>query len=829
MLCAAEYHDANGFCHALGCGKQTQPYNNTNNDETMKIATIARLALALAASPLAFGQNADRQFHGFASNHNTLEIATSDGRYLIKPYSANIVETTFIPKGEKLDPASHAVVLEPDGVPAVVKAEGNRIELSTSGITVRVDKAPFRISYAWQGRPLVAEKRGYARSDEIESIEFALEGDEALYGAGARAVGMNRRGHRFQLYNRAHYGYGKYSELLNFTVPMALSSNKYAIHFDNPQTGWLDFDSRKDGTLRYEVIGGRKTYQVVAGNSWGEIMAAYTSLTGRQPLPPRWTFGNFASRFGYKSEAETRATVDKFIKEKIPLDAIVLDLYWFGKDLKGTMGNLDWDRDTFPHAEQMMADFAKKGVKTVVITEPFVLTTSKRWQEAVERKVLATSTDGKPYTYDFYFGNTGLIDIYKPEGRAWYWNIYKGLKQGGVAGWWGDLGEPEVHPAGLQHATGPAGQVHNVYGHDWARLIAEGYKKEFPNERPFILMRAGYSGSQRFGMIPWSGDVSRGWGGLQSQVEIALQMGMQGLAYMHSDLGGFAGPVLDDELYVRWLQYGVFQPVFRPHAQSDVPPEPVFREAHTKALARDAVRLRYAMLPYNYTIAFDNSQGGMPLMRPVLFEEPEGDVKSISSTYLWGPDFLVAPVVEPGAARKEVYFPVKDSLWFDFYSDQPHRGGITEVLATVPEHMPVFVRAGAFIPLARVVQSTRDYSTRKIDLHYYHDPSVTGATGKLYDDDGATAGAYEQGKYEIVRFSARTVPGKLEIGITTETGKNYAPVKRAFALKVHNIGARPRSVAIGGRRVPFTWSARRKLLELAVPPQRQPAAVAVVL
>jgi oligosaccharide 4-alpha-D-glucosyltransferase len=220
-------------------------------------------------------------------------------------------------------------------------------------------------------------------------------------------------------------------------------------------------------------------------------------------------------------------------------------------------------------------------------------------------------------------------------------------------------------------------------------------------------MRAGYSGSQRFGMIPWSGDVSRGWGGLQSQMEISLQMGMQGQAYMHSDLGGFAGPVLDDELYVRWLQYGVFQPVFRPHAQESVPAEPVFREPATKALAREAIRLRYAMLPYNYTIAFENSRSGMPLMRPIVFEEPENDMvptPTISSTYLWGADFLVAPVTEPGALRKEVYFPHPGSTWFDFYTGQAHRGGIIETVPTVREHIPTYVRAGAFVPLAAPVQ-----------------------------------------------------------------------------------------------------------------------------
>ncbi|MBQ5963841.1 TIM-barrel domain-containing protein [Massilia sp. ZL223] len=797
----------------------------------MTTTTLARLALCLMASPLAFAQNADRHLEGVTRNQNTLEIATNDGRYLIRPYAANIVETTFVPKGERADSASHAVVLAPAPIAATLKDEGGRITYATEGISVTVDKQPFRISYAYKGKPLVAEKRGYARMKEeaLESIEFALDGGEALYGAGARAVGMNRRGNRFRLYNRADYGYGKTSQLLNYTIPVALSSKLYAIHFDNPQTGWLDFDSRRDGTLRYEVGGGRKTYQVVAGDNWDQVMAGYTSLTGRQPLPPRWAFGNFASRFGYKSEAETRAVVDRFAAEKIPLDAVVLDLYWFGKTVKGTMGNLDWDRDTFPNAEKMMADFAKKGVKTILITEPFILTTSKRWQEAVDRKVLATDAAGKPFVYDFYFGNTGLVDLYKPEGREWFWNIYKGLKQGGAGGWWGDLGEPEVHPSALLHAAGSADQVHNIYGHDWARLIAEGYQKDYPNERPFILMRAGYSGSQRFGMIPWSGDVSRSWGGLQSQMEISLQMGMQGLAYMHSDLGGFAGAVLDDELYVRWLQYGVFQPVFRPHAQDAVPSEPVFRSERAKVLAREAVWLRYAMLPYNYTIAFDNNQTGMPLMRPLMFVEPDPDKPADrSTTYMWGPDFLVAPVVEPGATRTEVVFPTSSKLWFDFHTGSAHNGGVIEVVKPEEAHIPVYVRAGAFIPMAKVAQTTRDYDSRRIDLHYYHDASVAASSGKLYDDDGETAQAYEKGQYEIVRFASKYASGKLEVAFETETGKAYQAAERGFALKVHNVQASPRAVTVDGRAARFNWNAKHKLLEVAVPARKQQSSEVVI-
>lgn len=783
----------------------------------MSIPRPAALAVWLAFSPaLALAQHPGRTVQAVQLHGQQLEVQTNDGRYLFTPYSASIVETTFIPAGEQLDPASHAVVLAPAAVPVRLTERANTIDYATAGISVTITRAPFRIAYAYKGRPLVAEKRGYSREASGERIEFALDATEALYGAGARAVGMNRRGHRFALYNKAHYGYGARSEQMNYAMPLALSSRRYALHFDNPQIGTLDFDSRKDNSLAYETAGGRKTYQVIAGDSWDDIIASYTSLTGRQPLPPRWAFGNFAMRFGYKSEAQARQTVDQFIADDIPLDAIVFDLFWFGKEIKGTMGNLAFDRDTFPDPQGMIADFKAKGVQTVLITEPFILSSSAKWQEAVERKVLGTDAGGAPLAYDFYFGHTGLIDVFSQAGQDWFWDIYKGLHQQGVAGVWGDLGEPEVHPAAMRHATGTADQVHNIYGHQWAKLVYEGYRKDYPTERPFILMRAGYSGSQRFGLIPWSGDVDRSWGGLQSQPEIALQMGMQGAAYMHSDLGGFANPNLDDELYTRWLQYGVFQPIFRPHGQDEVPSEPVYRAAPAKALAREAIRLRYAMLPYNYTLAFDNSQTGAPLMRPMLYEEPDNvSAQAMSSSYLWGRDFLVTPVLQAGARSAQVHFPAH-SAWIDFYTDQRHAGGRDASVALVPEHLPVYVRAGAFIPLAPVVQSTRDYSTRQLELHYYHDASVAAGSGKLYDDDGATPQAYEQGKYELLHFSSRYQGRRLRIAISSRLGPHYQRVARSIKLQVHRIAARPAGVRVDGAPAAFSWDAQRRLLTVAM-------------
>jgi oligosaccharide 4-alpha-D-glucosyltransferase len=571
-------------------------------------------------------------------------------------------------------------------------------------------------------------------------------------------------------------------------MPIVLSSKIYMIHFDNASTGWLDLDSKSQNRLAFEATSGRKTYQVIAGDSWSKLMENYTHLTGRQPLLPRWALGNFSSRFGYHSQAEAEATIKKFRDYNIPVDAIILDLYWFGRDIKGTMGNLEPLRDSFPDFEGMVKKFQSDNVHTIPITEPFILTTSKRWNEAASQGILATDANGKPATYDFYFGNTGLIDVFKPKGRDWFWNIYKDLANKGAAGVWGDLGEPEVHPSWVQHATGTANEVHNIYGAEWAKLIADGYKKDFPNVRPFILMRSGYSGSQRFGMIPWSGDVNRTWGGLFGQTEIALQMGMQGMGFMHSDLGGFAGENRDPELYLRWLQYGVFQPIFRPHAQEEVPSEPVFWDNATRESAKIAIELRYRLLPYNYTAAFKNSQSGIPLMRPLFFEEPNYDfLYDKSSNYLWGDDILVAPITEKGQPAVEVYFP-KNSNWYDAYGKM-YKGGSHLQVRTRPDEIPYFFRGGSFIPvMPQKVKSTADYNPNEIHVNYIFDPTVKESTGMLYDDDGLTADAYARGEYEILRFESKLKANKLYFIITPETGKNWKPRQRnlTFTIFVNN-------------------------------------------
>lgn len=749
-----------------------------------------------------------------------LNVYVNDGTYKIEFFTPEIVETTFIPKGEVLKSQSHTVerfVDFSDCDMLSFEEKEKYIQYKSCGLTVKIQKQPFKISYWYNNKEVTSEQYGYQKTDEFERLSFNLKPDEVLYGAGARALGMNRRGHRLQLYNKAHYGYETKSELMNYTMPIVLSSNKYLLHFDNAPIGFLDLDSNKNNTLTYETISGRKTYQVVVGNSWSKIIDNYTNLTGKQPMLPRWALGNFSSRFGYHSQKETLSTIAKFKEDSIPVDAIILDLYWFGKTVKGTMGNLAFDRDSFPNPKQMIKTLRQQDIETILITEPFILTTSKRWDEAVSKNTLAKDSLGHPATYDFYFGNTALVDLYGESGYNWFKDINKELLSMGITGIWGDLGEPEVHPSNLIHAKGTADEVHNIYGHDWARLVQEAFHEALPNQRPFILMRAGYSGSQRYGMVPWSGDVNRTWGGLQSQPEIALQMGMQGMAYMHSDLGGFAGANLDDELYVRWLQYGVFQPIFRPHAQEEVPSEPVFRSNKAKALAKQAIELRYKLLPYNYHLMFENHTQGKPLMRPLFFEEPNNvGLFDKSETYLWGDDFLVTPILHPNVAEQKVYFP-KSANWFDFYTDEKVEGGQTKTVQTKENTIPTYVRAGSFIPMAKPMQTTKDYDSNVLELHYYFDETIDGKMkGQLYNDDGKTLKAYENGQYEILKFEAEAQKRVLKINFEAELGAHQQSTTKQVELLVHNIKKAPKKLKVNGKNQSFSWDSKTNKLRTSV-------------
>ena len=714
--------------------------------------------------------------------------------------SDNSFEVFYEPHHSRQLP-SFALVEQTQSVETSVNTNPTHIEFSTPKSFARLDPQTGQLAFGLNNEPVVVEEEvGLFYTETLRGFRFKLDSGEQLMGGGQRVLGMDRRGHRMPLYNRAHYGYTTESNQMYYSLPAVLSNQDYALLFDNSANGFLDIAHTKDDVLQFEAVAGRTSYIVVLGDNIAQVSKEIAQVTGKQPLPPRWALGNFASRFGYRTQQETQDTVQAFADADIPLDAVVLDLYWFGPDIKGHMGNLDWDRTAFPQPEQMIKGFTEQGVNTIVITEPFILSSSKQWDSAVQHQALAKDYTGQPRRFDFYFGNTGLVDVFDTDAQRWFNQFYNKLYQEGVTGWWGDLGEPEVHPADSLHQFGDltvtGDEIHNVYGHQWAKMVYEHQRQLDPSIRPFVMMRAGFLGSQRYGLIPWTGDVSREWGGLVPQVELALQMSVLGLGYIHSDIGGFAGgETFDPELYMRWTQLGAFSPVFRPHAQEHIPSEPVFHEKAVKDHSRDYIKLRYALTPYNYTLAMEHSSTGMPLMRPVSFLDSEQFTQSAS--YLWGDSFLVHPVTAPGVSSVSIDLPA--GVWFDYLDGQRFVGDQVVNVSAPLQKLPLLVKAGAFVPMVAAQQHLKTYSTQTFDMHYYYDQSVGASHYRMLEDDGVSPDSLLNNAYQSIHFSSVTTESILAIDAQVQGMYATAPKSRAMTYVIHNIDSLPAAIKINDR------------------------------
>lgn len=644
----------------------------------------------------------------------------------------------------------------------------------------------------------------------FKGFTFPLAEKEMIFGGGERALPLNRRGYRLNLYNNPWYGYGEGADNLNYSVPFITSSKGYGLFFDNPSKSFLDIGKTNKEVLEYGAFSGEINVYIIFGN-YQQILESYYKLTGTQPLPPRWAFGNLMSRFGYTSEAQVKDILQKMKDANIPVDAIIFDLFWFGDSIQHTLGNLDWvNKKTWPDPKRMISDFKKEGINTILVTEPFFVETSKNYKAS--KKYLAVDSSGKPYYLtDFYFGHGGLIDIFRNDSKQWFWQFYKKQMQNGVEAWWGDLGEPEKHPSNLYHNLKDYGfkrlfsadEVHNIYGHNWTKMLYDYYAQEYPNKRLFSLNRSGFAGSQRYSIFPWTGDVSRSWSGLRAQLPILLGMSMSGVPYVHSDAGGFAGGDGDNELYVRWLQLAAFTPIFRPHgtalyekdtAAFSFPSEAALIDEPYRSYARSAIEMRYGFLPYNYSLAYQQAKYGSPLMAPLYYYFPDDTTApAIQQEYMWGKGILAAPVLEKGANTRNVYLP--KGKWYDITAKKFIEGEKWITDSVTIDEMPTFLREGQFIPL---IQNPEDKNTSKLSfdsLMIIYTISGKASSYQLYNDDGVQKDNIAKKKFELLNFtSTGKKNNQLTLSINTEV--SLSKTKRNFYFLIPNEQGRPNKILI---------------------------------
>ena len=758
------------------------------------------LVIGTVLSSFAYAQPSVGKVVTTVQVNGTLLISGEQGQMLLSTMPDATLKVRIDPGTPDAEAASRSVVGRPSMKGRWELGGGEEaLTASKDGWQVIVQRATSQTWFVYQGDTLLSETAPVRSNPNAEGINyatlaFATEADERFFGAGPRAIPQNLRGQRLEVYNQPHYGYANGTANLNITIPWVVSSEGYGVYVDSELPGIIDLGATSGGEWSYTLERAEDfTYYIVAG-ALAELPHRYAQLTGYQTMPPRWALGFIQSRYGYETEAQARNVVDSLRIAGFPLDALVLDLQWFGD--KENMGHLDWDRQRFPTPEKMMADFAGAGVKTIAILEPYFTKQSTHFDYVAEQGWFAKDASGNPFIIEDFWtggGGVGLLDLYQPATHDWFWDFYKDRTDEGVAAWWCDLGEPETHPEGMIHANGVARESHNGFSLIWARMLHERWQKAYPERRMFNLIRSGYGGMQRYGTFPWSGDISRSWSGLQAQIPVMLGAGYSGVAYMSSDLGGFAGGEKNPELYTRWLQYGAFNPIMRAHGAGGIPSEPIYYDERTQNIVRAYIKLRYSFLPYNYTLAWHNATTGTPLSRPVWYHDPASlATYQREDEFMWGEQVLVAPVLEANQRAREVYLPA--GTWVNWWTGESHAGSNTISVEAPLEVMPLFVRAGAVLPTTSQDLLTTDaYTGTELTVHVFPAASLSG---EMYHDDG-TAGAYARGDYEQLVWGGSHQGNTLTVEALRSHSWSGAPAQRTLTFVVHGQAKAPASVQWG--------------------------------
>ena len=742
-----------------------------------------------------------------------LKVITSKSTILVSPVNDYIIRVTTIPASnpQMKFPVSQSAILQPECASGHFRtaALSSYYTLSSKDMEVRVDRKTGLVSfYNSKGQLLLSESSGVDNSDaSLRSVSFNTpSGGDIFYGGGERGHSLKLNGDTLVMYNKQNYGYTAGDpriRQMNITVPYFVSSRGYSVLFDDYNKSQLVLGD-KDITYTSANTSKPISYYFICGAD-GTIASAteqFTALTGRQGMPPFWAMGYITSKYGYHNQAETIGAIDSLKQRGYPVDGIVLDLYWYG--VETDMGRLEWDKKQWPDHKAMLKQLKDQGVNLVAISQPYInkIGAIDNYNELVKKGMTVRDADGNNHDVTIWVGESGMFDVSNPATRQWLWNRYKQLTDEGIAAWWGDLGEPEVHPETIYHHNGEtAEQYHNVYGNEWSRLLYEGFRKEFPDRRSMLLMRGGTAGLQRYNVFPWSTDVSRSWGGLQPQVNIMLNSGLSGLGYMSSDLGGFAvdpANPIDEELYMRWVAMGAFTPTFRTHAQ--LKPEPYHYPKYEKDLLK-IVKQRYEWLPYNYTLAYENAAKGYPLARPLNFhgENPEEKYSNIPDEYLWGDRILIAPVMTKGARSRNVTFPA--GTWINLNNDRlTYKGGTTASVSAPLNQLPMFVRAGSFIPQYRLpIENVTQYDLAYLTMVYY--PGQEKASYTLFDDDRKSPNSIADNNYILTTFTGEQKSnGNILLTVSSDKRPSihdWMPNSRTITFEVKCLAKAPKSVTLG--------------------------------
>ncbi|MCX6129006.1 MAG: DUF4968 domain-containing protein, partial [Proteobacteria bacterium] len=727
-----------------------------------KLRTRMRVFLAIVAG--IFGASELQARSHFLRDFNFTKLERRDNSVLIKTnglaqlelrvMSDDLIRVRLNVDGNMQKKPSLSVLSEDwPNLEIQVLDEADQVRMITSMLELRVQKFPLQLNfYTADGKKWITGEKnsgglGWRDEDGQVSLHQELGSSEHIYGLGedndAFLGHLDRRGFRRDMWTNQEIRKGHVTAdiPINFFMSTGNAGGAYGMFFDNTYRSSYDMGASARDTWVWQAEGGEALFYLFFGPEFSKILNRFTELTGRPSMPPLWSLGFIQSKCCYWDWNEIDSVTQTMTEKKIPFDVMVIDYNWSKVPM-----DFQWADRWGTEVTSKLQDYGEQGVRFLLSTAgPMVRKDASNYQDGLKQGVFANDGHGNTVSCGHYGGD--LLDFTSPKIKDWLWPQVKPLYEQGIDGWWLDLTEPEGEPVQTVYHDGPRAGIHNPFAMLNSKTYYEMQTEAHPEDRVFILNRTGFAGIQRYGTAIWTGDTWSDYATYMAHVPEALNTTMSGIPYWTNDSGGFLQGLYKDNLedhgrlYERWLEFSVFSPITRVHHVG--PSAPYMFGEKVEATARKYISQRYRLLPYIYSHSWEAFLNGTPLMRPLIYDfQNDPAVTDLKDEYLFGKNMLVAPVMTEKTEQRLVYFP--KGRWIDQDYAHVFEGNQTYCVAAPRDRIPVFIRSGAIIPKAPLMQHTGEKPWDPLTLEFYPDGE---SHFKLYQDDGISTNFHTNQAY----------------------------------------------------------------------------------
>jgi alpha-glucosidase len=735
-----------------------------------------------------------------------IEGSTEIANFRISIYSETTIRVQ-ISKEENFSQNPYSVIAIPQELSWELGEQNQELWLKTKKIHLKIGIAPFCLSFFnSQGELLNQDDPAFAVSwlgTEVTNYK-KVQPNEKFIGLGEKTGNLNRAGKAYTNWNTDYFGYGISDDPLYMSIPFYIGihgKNAYGIFFDNTHKSIFNFGASNNRFIYYSAEDGDIDYYFIHDEAVSGIISAYSLLTGKMEIPPLWALGFQQCRYSYYPESEVITLADTFRNKQMPADVIYLDIHHMEKYKVFT-----FDGEKFPDPENMIRKLKEKGFKVVVIMDPGIKTDLEYspYTEGLHKNVFVKYPDGEVYEGQVWPGWCAFPDFTHPETRKWWAEKMAFYTELGVDGYWTDMNEPaswgQFTPNLIEFSYEGEHVSHrkarNIYGMQMARSAQEGSLNQNPEKRSFVLTRAGFAGIQRYAAA-WTGDNVASEEHMLAGIRLVNSLGISGVPFAGYDVGGFAGEATKS-LFARWMSIATFAPLYRAHSMinsSDAEPWSFGEEV--EEISRNYMKLRYRLLPLLYSYFYKSQLDGLPVAESLAISYAFDDKiyeTTYQNEYLFCGSLLIAPIESTKEIMK-VYLP--EGEWFYLFNDRKYQGN-QEIYVDCPlNYLPVFVKAGAMIPLQEDILNTVQVPAPTLHLHVY--AYSEGSDFTFYEDDGSSyeykAGAFYKRK---IRYDAKaetltfgSVEGTFkskfdQIRVYFHGFKNIKPVLNGAELDLQN-------------------------------------------